>query len=154
MLATGGRSHRLHVDGGVTTTDGLQVTDGLWAAGDIASPAGWPRVEHWRLAQQHGRVAALAMLGRESRYEGVPFFWIAQHGKRLQYVGHGSGEDEIVYEGDVEGFDFIAWYSRKGLIAAALICGRDRSAALLSHLLRRNRTLAEIRSLIGIGAQD
>jgi NADPH-dependent 2,4-dienoyl-CoA reductase/sulfur reductase-like enzyme len=138
-------------DGGLATDASLRVTDGLWAAGDIASPAGWPRIEHWRLAQQHGRVAAKAMLGQDARYEGVPFFWTAQHGKRLQYVGHGSGDDEIAYDGDVEAFDFIAWYLEEGCVTAALICGRDKVAALLSHMLRQKRTLAEARVLVERG---
>ncbi len=138
-------------DGGLATDDGLRVADGLWAAGDIASPAGWPRIEHWRLAQQHGRVAAKAMLGNGARYEGVPFFWTAQHGKRLQYVGHGNGENEIAYDGDVEAFDFVAWYLDAGTVTAALVCGRDQTAALLSHSLRQKRTLGEARALVGLG---
>ena len=91
------------------------------------------------------------MLGRDARYEGVPFFWTAQHGKRLQYVGHGSGEGEIAYDGDVEGFDFIAWYLNEGSVAAALICGRDRVSAILSHALRRRLTLAEARATVALG---
>ena len=138
-------------DGGLATDAGLRVADALWAAGDVASPAGWPRIEHWRLAQQHGRVAALAMLGQDTTYEGVPFFWTAQHGKRLQYVGHGSGQGDVAYDGDVEGFDFIAWYLQDGFVTAALICGRDQAAALLSHLLRQKRTLAEARVAVGLG---
>ena len=39
-------------DGGLATDATLRVADNLWAAGDIASPAGWERIEHWRLAQQ------------------------------------------------------------------------------------------------------
>ena len=54
--------------GGLVVDAELRVTDGLWAAGDIASfpyrGDGAPiRVEHWRVAQQQGRVAALNMLG-------------------------------------------------------------------------------------------
>ncbi len=135
-------------DGGLATDGSLLVMDGLWAAGDIASPEGWPRIEHWRLAQQHGRIAAKGMLGQDARYQGVPFFWTAQHGKRLQYVGHGSGEGDIAYDGDVEAFDFTAWYLQDGNVTAALICGRDQVAALLSQALRQRRTLAEARAFV------
>ncbi|WP_158747474.1 FAD-dependent oxidoreductase [Acidisphaera sp. L21] len=139
-------------DGGLVTDTALRVADGLWAAGDIASPSGWPRIEHWRLAQQHGRVAAAAMLGRDACYEGVPFFWTAQHGKRLQYIGHGRGDGDIAYDGDVEAFDFVAWYLEGGKVTAALVCCRDRIAATLSHALRRTRTLAEARAMVGLSA--
>ncbi len=135
-------------DGGLTTDASLRVADGLWAAGDIVSPAGWPRIEHWRVAQQHGRIAALGMLGQAARYEGVPFFWSAQGGKRLQMVGHASGWEEVAYDGDVEAFEFIAWYLKAGRVQAALLCARDRAAAILSHAMREPLMLAQARALV------
>jgi NADPH-dependent 2,4-dienoyl-CoA reductase/sulfur reductase-like enzyme/nitrite reductase/ring-hydroxylating ferredoxin subunit len=135
-------------DGGLVTDAGLRVCDGLWAAGDIASPSGWPRIEHWRLAQQHGRIAALAMLGQAETYQGVPFFWSAQAGKRLHSLGHASHWDDVAFDGEVEGFDFTAWYLKDGAVQAALICGRDRAAAILSHAMRRRLALVEARRLV------
>ena len=135
-------------DGGLVTDASLRVTEGLWAAGDIASPDGWPRIEHWRVAQQHGRIAALGMLGQDARYEGVPFFWSAQGGKRLQMVGHASDWEEVAYDGDVEAFEFIAWYVKAGLVQAALLCARDRAAAILSHRMRESLTLEQARALV------
>ncbi len=135
-------------DGGLVTDAALLVAPGLWAAGDIASPAGWPRIEHWRLAQQHGRIAAMGMLGQAAAYEGVPFFWSAQGGKRLHSLGHASHWDEVEYDGDVEAFDFIAWYLKDGHVAGALICGRDRAAAILSDAMRRPLSLAAARAAV------
>ena len=135
-------------DGGLQADASLRVCDGIWAAGDIASVSGWPRIEHWRVAQQHGRIAALRMLGKEAAYEGVPFFWSAQAGKRLQMLGHASGWDDIAYDGDVEGFDFTAWYVKAGQVQATLICGRDRAASILSHAMRKPLTLAASRALV------
>ena len=135
-------------DGGLQADASLQVAPGLWAAGDMVSPAGWPRIEHWRLAQQHGRVAALGMLGQQATYEGVPFFWSAQGGKRLHSLGHAADWDAIAYDGDVEGFDFIAWYVKDGHVAGTLICGRDRAAAILSDAMRHPLTLAQARAAI------
>ncbi len=59
-------------DGSLSVDAGLRVADGLYAAGDIARfpllGDGEPiRVEHWRVAEQHGRVAALNMLGQAIR---------------------------------------------------------------------------------------
>ena len=59
---------KLNADGSVTTDRRLQVTDGLYAAGDVARFPDWRdgspiRIEHWRLAAQHGRVAAHNMAG-------------------------------------------------------------------------------------------
>ncbi len=135
-------------DGGLVADASLKVADGLWAAGDIVSPSGWPRIEHWRLAQQHGRIAAMGMLGEAASYEGVPFFWSAQGGKRLQSLGHAADWDEVVHDGDVEAFDFTAWYVKDGHVAAVLICGRDRAAAILSDAMRHPLTLAEARAAV------
>ncbi len=135
-------------DGGLVADASLRVADGLWAAGDIASPEGWPRIEHWRLAQQHGRIAALGMLGQDAAYQGVPFFWSAQGGKRLQSLGHAAGWDDVAFDGDVEGFDFVAWYLKEGTVQAALVCARDRVASVLSEVMRTRLTLAEARRLI------
>ena len=118
----------------------LKVMDGLSAAGDIAAFPLWgdgplTRVEHWRVAQQHGRVAARAMLGQPARYEGVPVFWTIQYMKRLDYVGHASGEDKLVVRGDLEKPKFIAYYLRDGKVAAAAGFDRDRDMAAIIALM-------------------
>ena len=76
-------------DGGLIVDASLRVAEGLYAAGDIAH---FPhrgsntsiRVEHWRVAQQHGRMAALNMLGQDLRYGAVPVFWTIQDLKRTR----------------------------------------------------------------------
>ena len=70
----------LNADGSVSTDRRLQVTEGLYAAGDVARFPDWRdgdaiRIEHWRLAEQHGRVAAHNMAGRRVEFVEVPFFW-------------------------------------------------------------------------------
>ena len=60
----------LEKDGSVPVDAQLCAAENVYAAGDIArfplAPAGAPtRIEHWRLAQQHGRTAARNMLGQK-----------------------------------------------------------------------------------------
>ncbi len=131
-------------DGGVLVDASLQVGDGLYAAGDIAHfphrGDGAPiRVEHWRVAQQHGRIAALNMLGRGLRYDAVPVFWTIQYLKRLDYVGHATEWDEIIVHGDLAKPEFIAYYVKDGHVAAAAGLDRDRDMAALIELLSRPR---------------
>ena len=82
------------------------------------------RVEHWRVAQQHGRVAALNMLGRGVSYDAVPVFWTIQYLKRLDYVGHASEWDEIALHGDLRKPEFIAYYVKDGYVAAQKADGK------------------------------
>ena len=120
------------------------MTDGLYAAGDIARfpyrGDGPPiRVEHWRVAEQHGRIAALAMLGQQVRYDAMPVFWTIQYLKRLDYIGHASKWDEIVLHGDPTKPELLAYYVRDGAVAAAVGLDRDRDTSALVALLSQRR---------------
>ena len=130
--------------GGVGADTSLRARGAVWVAGDIANVEG-TRIEHWRLAQQHGRTAAFAMLGREATYDGVPFFWTFHFGKRLGYLGHAEEWDEIVIDGDVAGLDFLAYYRKGDVVAAILSCGRDSETARLAEVMRGRPTLEQVR---------
>ena len=131
-------------DGGLSVDASLRAADGLYAAGDIArfplQGDGAPiRVEHWRVAEQHGRVAALNMLGRRARYDAVPVFWTIQYLKRLDYIGHAADWDDIVIHGDLEQPCFIAYYVTQGRVVAAVGMDRDQDMAALIVLFTRSR---------------
>jgi NADPH-dependent 2,4-dienoyl-CoA reductase/sulfur reductase-like enzyme/nitrite reductase/ring-hydroxylating ferredoxin subunit len=145
------REVRLNDDGGIPVDATLRVADGLYAGGDIAAfplQGDGPsvRVEHWRVAEQHGRVAALNMAGRITRYEAVPMFWTIQYFKDLDYIGHASGSDETIIHGDLDAPEFLAYYVRDGRVAAATGLGRDADTAALTELMRMRRdwTAAEL----------
>lgn len=134
-------------DGGIATDASLRAKGEVWVAGDIASVSG-TRIEHWRLAQQHGRVAALAMLGQDSRYEGVPFFWTFHYGKQLEYLGHTEDWDEVVIDGDLKELNFMAFYIKQERIAAVLSCERETQTAMLAEVMRSHPTLEQARQAI------
>src|SRR5262249_38814227 len=112
-------SINLNDDGSVSVDSSMRVLGqtNVHAAGDIAR---FPRpqrndpirVEHWRVAQQLGRVAALNMAGTPTTYDETPYFWSFQHNVGLDYVGHGQGFDRIYINGDTspDHPDFLAFY--------------------------------------------
>ncbi len=123
-------------DGGVATAADLSVPGlpGVFVAGDCAhapTPFGPARIEHWRVACQHGRRAARAMLGGEPQAPDIPFFWTAL-GRQYRYVGHAGSWDEIRFDGDPSG-PFVARYLEGGRLVAAVGAGRDADIARL-HL--------------------
>ncbi|MDQ2753278.1 MAG: FAD-dependent oxidoreductase, partial [Bacteroidota bacterium] len=96
-------------DKSIRVDEHLQAADGLFAAGDIArftnakNGGKTNRIEHWRVALQQGRIAALNMMGKpHSMDEVVPFFWTNQFEKRLSYVGHVEDWDDIILDGSVD----------------------------------------------------
>ena len=131
-------------DGGIIVDDTLQATTDVYAAGDIAAfplaPSGERvRIEHWRVAAQHGRSAARNMLGQHAPYTGVPYFWSAQPELKLRYVGHAETFDDIHYHGNVEEGSFIAYYTKNNQIKAAAGVNHDKHLAAIEHLMKQNK---------------
>jgi NADPH-dependent 2,4-dienoyl-CoA reductase/sulfur reductase-like enzyme/nitrite reductase/ring-hydroxylating ferredoxin subunit len=135
---------RLHDDGGVLVDAHLRAAEDLYAAGDIACftdprTGERTRIEHWRMAQQQGRVAALNMMGRETPFESVPFFWTRQFDAGLLYVGHASTWDEIIYQGEVSSGNFLAFYLKNDRVLAVAGMNRNRDMAAMEELFRLDR---------------
>jgi NADPH-dependent 2,4-dienoyl-CoA reductase/sulfur reductase-like enzyme/nitrite reductase/ring-hydroxylating ferredoxin subunit len=138
-------------DGSLRVDAGMQIQDGLWAAGDIATfpLAGTPqRIEHWRLAQQQARIAAQNMLGGQKRYVDVPFFWTFHFGKRIDYLGHAEQWDDILFMGEPERLDFIGLICKDALVVAVVACQYERATALLAERMKQPLTVDEAHGLI------
>jgi NADPH-dependent 2,4-dienoyl-CoA reductase/sulfur reductase-like enzyme/nitrite reductase/ring-hydroxylating ferredoxin subunit len=135
----------LEVDGG------MRVTDGLWAAGDIATfPLnGQPqRIEHWRLAQQQARIAAANMLGGDEHYLDVPYFWTWHFGKNYDYLGHAHAWDEVEFKGDPDHPPFIGLFGRNGVVVAAVACDEERAMAMLAERMKQPLSVDEAWRLV------
>lgn len=140
------RGLSLDEDGGVPVDRRLRAAPGVWAAGDVAAVAGAERVEHWRVAQQHGRAAALDMLGEGEDFAGLPFFWSAQHGYRLDLLGQPPKGVDPVVDGDLDGFSFLAYYVEGDQVRAVLSSGHETETAALSQRMRGTLTLDQARA--------
>ena len=141
-------------DGGIPVDASMRAAPGLYAAGDIARfplprSSQTVRIEHWRVAQQHARIAALNMAGGDERYTGVPYFWTYYFGKRFEYLGHASAPDEVVIDGDLDAQAFIAYLMEDGNVAAAVACDREAPTGRLAEAMRSTLTLAQARSVAG-----
>ena len=117
-------------DGGIVVDADLRVrgASDVYAVGDIA-PAPDPRsgepmrIEHWRVAQQHGRRAAGEIVGRPEPTAEAPYFWSLQYKVGLDYVGHAEDFDEVRLDGDGAD-DFYAEYVKAGRVLAIASVGR------------------------------
>lgn len=130
----------------------MRAAPGLWAAGDIATfpLAGRPvRIEHWRLAQQQGVIAAANMLGEQRRYADVPFFWTYQHGVTFEVLGHAQDWNRIEFVGEPETGDFIALQCVNEQVEAVIARGYSDAMAALSQRMKQPLTLQQALMLIG-----
>ncbi|WP_025644541.1 MULTISPECIES: FAD-dependent oxidoreductase [unclassified Psychrobacter] len=144
---------------GVQVDNELQLRDGVYALGDIAKATnqmGRMRIEHWRVALQHGIVTAGAILNDDNvntLEERIPFFWTAQYGKSLRYSGHAATPDKGILFGTPDDLDYIEYYfddeGENTRASAASSLGRDKELIAFSELLRRGH--APTRAQINAG---
>jgi 3-phenylpropionate/trans-cinnamate dioxygenase ferredoxin reductase component len=119
--------------GGVRCSSRLQSSvPGVFAGGDICeydSPVHGGeavRIEHWDVAFNHGKTAALNMLGRDVAHEVVPYFFsVLGDWGELEYVGPAYEWDEEIVRGSLEDGSFTNWYLKDGAVKAALTLGRS-----------------------------
>jgi 3-phenylpropionate/trans-cinnamate dioxygenase ferredoxin reductase subunit len=137
--------------GGVMVDSRLQTSvPGLYAAGDIAEYESVIhggeriRIEHWDVAFNQGRTAALNMLGHDQPHEVIPYFFsdLADWAS-LEYVGPASLWDTEVIRGSLEEGKFSVWYLVEGRVAAALSVGRSEDLAHGSRLIASRAGLGD-----------
>jgi 3-phenylpropionate/trans-cinnamate dioxygenase ferredoxin reductase subunit len=141
--------------GGVLTDRYLETSaQGIFAAGDIAEYESvvhgqHVRIEHWDVAFNHGKYAALNMLGQGLAYDVVPYFWsdLADWGG-IEYVGPAYDWDEIWWRGGPDDGAFTAWYVKDGRLGAALTVGRSDDLAVAGRLLAQGADVSGHRGVI------
>jgi len=115
----------LAVDGGILVDASLRTSDpDVYAAGDVASiDHPWlhdrVHVEHWANALNGGPAAARSMLGQDVSYDEIPFFFSDQYDLGIEYAGWGP-YDRVVFRGDPDGYEFVAFYLRGDKLVAGL----------------------------------
>jgi 3-phenylpropionate/trans-cinnamate dioxygenase ferredoxin reductase subunit len=134
--------------GGVLCSSRLESSaPGIYAAGDIceydsAMHGGHIRIEHWDVAFNHGKTAALNMLGRDVPHEVVPYFYsvFADWGE-LEYVGPAYEWDEEITRGSREEASFTTFYLDGSQVKAALTFGRSDDLDAARRLIAAGPTL-------------
>eukprot|EP01104_Vermistella_antarctica_P008900 TRINITY_DN226_c1_g1_i2.p1 TRINITY_DN226_c1_g1~~TRINITY_DN226_c1_g1_i2.p1 ORF type:complete len:598 (-),score=148.71 TRINITY_DN226_c1_g1_i2:156-1949(-) len=134
-------------DGSVIVDECLRVpgVDDVFVAGDIARFPYWHtgetiRIEHWDVAQQHGRVAAKNMVARTRSgvhpYASVPFFWTAAYGTSLRYAGNAMRWDRLIVHGSIQDLQFVSYFVQGDRVVACATVGTDPVAVKVAELLR------------------
>lgn len=128
----------------------LSSAPGVYAAGDVCEyesvlhDGEALRLEHWDVAFQHGRTAALNMLGRDLPHAEVPYFFSVLAGLGdLEYVGPARSWDEEVVRGSFAEGSFSNWYLERGRVRAALTWGRSEDLRAARAMIAAGTVLDE-----------
>ncbi|WP_396899112.1 NAD(P)/FAD-dependent oxidoreductase [Mycolicibacterium sp.] len=131
----------LSVEGGIVVdAQGRTSIPNIYAAGDVASrysarAARHVRLEHFDNANRQGAAVANAMLGREAVNDDAPWFWSDQFDHNLQLLG--AATTELVVRGDVESFDFSAFYLDGDVLRGVFTVDRGEDVMAGRELLGR-----------------
>lgn len=116
---------------GAAGGDGIDVDEhcrtslaDIYAIGDCAAHSNryaagsLIRVESVQNANDQAKIAALDIIGEETAYDAVPWFWSNQYDLRLQTVGLSTGFDDYVVRGDPAARSFSIVYFREDKVIA------------------------------------
>lgn len=119
------------VAAGAATGNGVDVDQhcrtslaDIYAIGDCAAHSNpfadgaMIRLESVQNANDQAKVAALDILGEETEYNTVPWFWSNQYDLKLQTVGLSTGHDSCVVRGDPDSRSFSVIYYRDYKVVA------------------------------------
>jgi 3-phenylpropionate/trans-cinnamate dioxygenase ferredoxin reductase subunit len=112
------------VDNGVVVDEYCRTSlPDIFAAGDVANRyhplfGQRLRLEHWNNGDRQGRIAGRNVAGRREVYADIPSFWSDEYQDQIQYVGHHTVFDQLVFRGDTSRREFYAYYLLEGLVRA------------------------------------
>src|SRR5438105_6830536 len=143
--------------GGVRCSARLESSvPGIFAAGDICEydsvvHGGAPvRIEHWDVAFNHGKTAALNMLGKDVPHAEVPYFFsVLGDWGELEYVGPAYEWDEEVMRGSTDEGKFTIFYLKDGVVKAALTFGRSDDLDHARRLITEAAQLGDASAALG-----
>ena len=136
------RAAGLSVENGVVVDDLLRASaPDVFAAGDVA--ATWNaryhkriRMEHWANALNQGQCAARNMLGQDTAYAKLPYFYSDQYDLGMEYHGYAQDWDRVVLRGDPAGRELLAFWLRDGRVLAGMNANNWDQADDIKALVR------------------
>lgn len=153
-----GSGIELAPDGSVRADQWLRASaEEVYAVGDCASfpSARYGQrllVHHWDNALQGPRTVAANLVGSlrpnftGAVYDPVPYFWSEQFGRFVQYAGHHTADDELLWRGDPSGAAWSVCWLRDGVLVAVLAVGRPRDLAQGRKLIERAARIDPVRA--------
>lgn len=135
----------LAVDNGIAVDALCRTSDpDIFAAGDVTNHPNdllgrSIRLESWENAQNQGIAAAKAMLGGETPYREIPWFWSDQYDVNIQLVGLPADFEETVTRGERADGSFVEFYMKGGRIDGAASINNPRDIRFAKRLMQAEK---------------
>ena len=135
----------IEVDNGIRVDALCRTSDpDIFAAGDVTNHPNRLlgrniRLESWENAQNQGIAAARAMLGGETPYCEIPWFWSDQYDVNIQLVGLPSAFDDTVTRGERAQGSFVEFYLKDGRIDGAAAINSPRDIRFARRLMQAEK---------------
>ncbi|MGW6929106.1 NAD(P)/FAD-dependent oxidoreductase [Lentzea sp. NPDC054927] len=126
----------LTLGNGVVCDSRCRAADGIYATGDVArwhheTLGHMVRLENRTNATEQAIAVAQNILGADTAYTPVPYFWTDQFDAKIQVHGTPSADAEVsVVDGDVAGRRFVVRYRRDGEVIGVLGWNMAKQARL------------------------
>ena len=99
------------------------------------------RMEHWANALNHGQTAARNMLGQDTAYTKLPYFYSDQYDLGMEYNGYASDWDRVVLRGDLAAREFLAFWLKDGRVLAGMNANVWDQGDQIKALVRSGATI-------------
>lgn len=138
LAASGGL--KIDQQHGIVVDEHLETeVEGIFAAGDVAfypDPImGRMHFEHWDNAVASGQLAGTNMVGSDTPYHHIPYFFSDQFDLSINMLGYPSSKQTSVIRGDMSKNAFTVLYLDKDILRAALMVNDDAQMDLLRDLI-------------------
>lgn len=137
------REAGLNVDNGIIVdATGRSSDRDIFSAGDVANQLDGAgkrvRIESWSNAQNQAIAVAKAMLGLQSLYRDLPYFWSDQYDLKIQILGSSTNFDEVSVRGEESSCQFIKCFLKGGLISMAIGINSSQELPIVRRLMQRS----------------
>ena len=136
----------LAVDNGIVVDEhGKTSHPDIYAAGDVTNHPNAllgrrVRLESWENAQNQGIAVARALLGEETPYNEIPWFWSDQYDANIQLMGLPESWNETVVRGDREAGEFVEFYLQDGRLQGAAAINNPRDLRFTRRMMLSDKT--------------
>ena len=100
------------------------------------------RLESVHNALEQAKTVAFSLIGKQEKYNQVPWFWSDQYDKKLQIVGFSDDHDELVIRGSIEEDSFMLFFLKEGKLIAINAVNNPKEFLICKKLVANRQEIS------------